>query len=106
MKERGEEDEVYYIMEHHKLDRIDYGERQLLGFQSFSLSHPSDNSFAFLQLSDHSKCHCMSAVVACLIETGETSSSCLNCVLRDLDLDEQAVYWVSIGRNEAVALGN
>jgi len=24
MKEKGEEDEVYYIMEHHKLDRIDY----------------------------------------------------------------------------------
>ena len=71
MKEKGEEDEVYYIMEHHKLDRIDYGERQLLGFQSFSLSHSFDHSFAFLQLSDHSKCHCMSAVEACLIETGE-----------------------------------
>ena len=71
MKEKGEEDEVYYIMEHHKLDRIDYGERQLLGFQSFSLSHSFDHSFAFLQLSDHSKCQCMSAVVACLIETGE-----------------------------------
>ena len=32
----------------------------------------------------------------------ETRSSWLNCALRD----DEAVYWVSIGRYEAIAVGN
>ena len=34
--------------------------------------------------------------------TEETRSSWLNCALRD----DEAVYWVSIGHYEAVAVGN
>ena len=37
-------------------------------------------------------------VIYCL----ETRSSWLNCALRD----DEAVYWVSIGHSEAVAVGN
>ena len=33
---------------------------------------------------------------------GQTRSSWLNCALRD----DEAVYWVSIGHYEAVAVGN
>ena len=33
---------------------------------------------------------------------GLTRSSWLNCALRD----DETVYWVSIGHNEAVAVGN
>ena len=37
-----------------------------------------------------------------LQKIGKTRSSWLNCALRD----DEAVYWVSIGHNEAVAVGN
>ena len=37
-----------------------------------------------------------------LQKIGKTRSSWLNCALRD----DEAVYWVSIGHNEAAAVGN
>ena len=36
----------------------------------------------------------------------KTRSSRLNCTLRDDDDDDEVVHWVSIGRYEAVAVGN
>ena len=60
--------------------------------QTAKLSSHSTNFDVFLLILEASKNLC----------TWGTRSSWLNCALRD----DEAVYWVSIGHYEAVAVGN
>ena len=65
----------------------------------FSLTKQNIQDFDDNFLIQHSINNCFFYIMCLVIET---RSSWLNCALRD----DEAVYWVSIGHYEAVAVGN
>ena len=70
-----------------------------IGFRSFMMSSRMP---LMVELAPQNSRSCYYTLILAGRNTSKTRSSWVNCALRD----EEAVYWVSIGHYEAVAVGN